>query len=322
MLNWLDVLKFIHKGNAKPDRRVEKTDEEWRAILTPEQFRVTREKGTERAHSSEMCNLFEPGRYACICCETELFDSAEKFQSGTGWPSFTQPIKDNVVSFFKDKSYGMHRIENTCSTCDAHLGHVFQDGPPPGGMRFCINAVALKKITTSERRATIGGGCFWCTEAIFNQVKGVIKVESGYSGGKTRNPTYKEVSSGYTGHAEVVQITYDSNLLSYEDIVKIHLTTHDPTTVNQQGADRGTQYRSIIFYSGDEEQNIAMKSMKEVQESYDEMIVTELKKFEGFYPAELYHQNYYAENTDAPYCQAVINPKLEKFKKLYQDRLK
>jgi len=144
-LNWIDVLKFANNGNLKPDSRVEKTEAEWKAILSPEEFRVTRLKGTERAHSSEMCSLFEPGIYNCICCDTPLFDSAEKFESGTGWPSFTQAIKDNVVSYVKDGGFGMIRIETVCSTCDAHLGHVFQDGPPPSGLRFCINAVSLKK---------------------------------------------------------------------------------------------------------------------------------------------------------------------------------
>ena len=145
MLKWIDVLKLANNGNPQPDKRVEKKETEWKAILTPEEFRVTRLKGTERAHSSDMCELLEAGKYACICCETLLFDSEEKFQSGTGWPSFTQPLKDNVVSYHKDKGFGMYRIETICNTCDAHLGHVFQDGPQPSGLRFCINAVALIK---------------------------------------------------------------------------------------------------------------------------------------------------------------------------------
>lgn len=146
MLKWLDVLNLANKGNLEPDRRVEKSEEAWKAQLTPEQYRVTRQKGTERAHSSDMCNLFEPGKYACICCGTELFDSGEKYQSGTGWPSFAQPIKENAIAYHKDKGFGMYRIETVCNTCDAHLGHVFQDGPPPSGLRYCINAVALEKV--------------------------------------------------------------------------------------------------------------------------------------------------------------------------------
>jgi len=149
-LKWLDVLKFANNGNPKPDKRVDKTENEWKTILTAEQFRVTRQKGTERAHSSELCSLFEPGDYSCVCCDTPLFDSAEKFESGTGWPSFTQPVKENAIAYHKDKGFGMYRIETVCNTCDAHLGHVFQDGPPPSGLRYCMNAVALKKSQIKE----------------------------------------------------------------------------------------------------------------------------------------------------------------------------
>ncbi len=146
MLKWNDVIRFAANDNPEPDRRVEKSDAEWRAQLTPEQYRLTRQQGTERAFSSEMCSLFEPGLYACVCCGTLLFDAGEKFESGTGWPSFTQPIRDNAIAYHGDESHGMRRIETTCSTCDAHLGHVFPDGPPPSGLRYCMNAVALKKV--------------------------------------------------------------------------------------------------------------------------------------------------------------------------------
>ena len=146
MLQWIDVLKFANNGNLEPTRKVQKTNEEWKHLLTEEQYRITREKGTERAHSSDMCNAFEPGRYACVCCQTNLFDSKEKFESRSGWPSFTQPIVEHVIAYHKDRGYGMYRIEVVCNTCDAHLGHVFQDGPPPSGLRYCINALALKKI--------------------------------------------------------------------------------------------------------------------------------------------------------------------------------
>lgn len=146
LLTWIDVLHAAKEGNPAPERRVERTDEEWRARLTAEQYRVTRAKGTERPFSSEMCSLFEPGLYACLCCGTELFDSAEKFESGTGWPSFTQPVTPNAVAYHLDSSLAMQRVETTCNTCDAHLGHVFPDGPPPGGLRYCINAVSLQKV--------------------------------------------------------------------------------------------------------------------------------------------------------------------------------
>ena len=145
MLKWIDVIRIAENGNPEPDRRVEKTPEEWQAALTSEQFQITRLKGTERPHSSEMCTLFEPGKYACICCGTPLFDSTEKYDSGSGWPSFTQPLKENVVAYTLDTSHGMKRIETTCNVCDAHLGHVFPDGPEPSGLRYCINALSLKK---------------------------------------------------------------------------------------------------------------------------------------------------------------------------------
>jgi methionine-R-sulfoxide reductase len=146
ILTWADVLEAAANGNPTPSRRVERTEDEWRSLLSIEQYRVTRAKGTERPFSSEMCSLFEPGLYACVCCDTELFDSEEKFESGTGWPSFTQPVEANAVAHHVDASLGMSRVETTCNTCDAHLGHVFPDGPPPGGLRYCINAVSLKKV--------------------------------------------------------------------------------------------------------------------------------------------------------------------------------
>ncbi len=146
MIKWADVIHFTNKGNPTPDKRVEKTEEEWKQILTPEEFQVTRLKGTERSFSSEMCSLFEPGIYECKCCGTLLFDASEKFESGTGWPSFTQPVKENAVGYHADRSHGMIRVEVTCNVCDAHLGHIFPDGPPPSGLRYCINALSLNKV--------------------------------------------------------------------------------------------------------------------------------------------------------------------------------
>lgn len=145
MLTWNDVMLLAREGNSKPDRRVEKPDEEWRAQLTAEEYRVTRQAGTERAFSSEMCSLLEPGVYHCRCCGTLLFDATEKFESRTGWPSFTQPVKPNAIAYHLDEDFGMVRVETVCSTCDAHLGHVFPDGPRPSGLRYCMNALALKK---------------------------------------------------------------------------------------------------------------------------------------------------------------------------------
>ena len=146
MLDWNEVMRRAAKGNPAPPRRVEKTEATWRAELDPFVFEVTRHAATERPFSSDMCSLFTAGEYGCACCGTVLFDSTEKFDSGTGWPSFTQPLDPTAVAYVGDHSHGMVRIEATCAVCDAHLGHVFPDGPPPGGLRYCMNAVALKKV--------------------------------------------------------------------------------------------------------------------------------------------------------------------------------
>jgi peptide-methionine (R)-S-oxide reductase len=145
-MKWLDVLKYARDGSPAPDKRVEKTDDEWKKELTAEQFYITRQKGTERAFTGEYCEAHEAGLYACRCCGTLLFDSTEKFESGTGWPSFTVPVKDNVIRYEKDTSFGMTRVEVMCNVCDGHLGHVFPDGPPPTGLRFCINSASIKLV--------------------------------------------------------------------------------------------------------------------------------------------------------------------------------
>jgi len=150
MLKWSDVLALAARGNPPPPRRVEKTADEWRALLSPEEFRVTREAGTERAFSHASCELFGPGRYRCACCATLLFDAGEKFDSGTGWPSFTQPVAADVIAYRSDDGHGMQRIESVCNVCDAQLGHVFPDGPPPSGLRYCMNGVALRKDAATE----------------------------------------------------------------------------------------------------------------------------------------------------------------------------
>jgi len=144
MINWTDVISYATNGNPVPDRREEKSSDEWKALLTPEQFRITRQKGTERAGSGAYCSAHEAGKYNCICGNTPLFDSSIKFESGTGWPSFTQSVKENAIQYEKDSSFGMVRVEVMCNTCDAHLGHVFPDGPAPSGLRYCINSESLK----------------------------------------------------------------------------------------------------------------------------------------------------------------------------------
>lgn len=328
-MNWNDVLDLA-KHNPQPDKRVTKTEAEWKALLTPEQFHVTRRHGTERAWSGEYCEAHAPGIYACVCCGTELFDSTTKFESGTGWPSFTIPVKENVIRYKKDSSWGMTRVEVLCNVCEAHLGHVFPDGPPPTGLRYCINSASLKKVenangssdNASLETATFGGGCFWCTEALFNEVKGVESVISGYAGGTKLNPTYREVCDGNTGHAEVVQVTFDSSIISYADLLRIFLATHNPTTLNRQGADVGSQYRSVIFYHNNQQEQTAKEVIAELQPYFDKPIVTQVAPYTTFYKAEEHHQQYYKKDPSKAYCQSVINPKLSKLREHFQDIIK
>lgn len=170
---------------------------------------------------------------------------------------------------------------------------------------------------------TVGGGCFWCVEAVFNEIKGVKKVISGYTGGNAPGkPTYREICSGLTGHAEVVQITFESNIISYEDLLIIFMTSHDPTTLNRQGGDIGTQYRSVIYYHNEEQKKIAETVVKKIAAYYDNPIVTEISALGTFYEAEDYHQDYYANNQSQGYCSAVITPKLSKLRKMHADKLK
>ena len=151
-MKWTDVLNFAKKGNLLPDKRIEKPDAEWLKVLTPDEFRITRKKGTERAFAGEYCEAHEPGLYACRCCGTPLFDSTRKFESRTGWPSFTEPVKQNVIKFEGDTSFRMARIEVMCNVCDCHLGHVFPDGPPPTGLRFCINSASIRLIEVAHEK--------------------------------------------------------------------------------------------------------------------------------------------------------------------------
>lgn len=148
-MNWTDVLNYAKNGSPAPDRRVEKSDEDWKELLSPDEFRITRGKGTERAFTGAYCEAHEPGLYACRCCGTPLFDSRVKFESGTGWPSFTEPVKENAIKYEADYSYGMTRVEVMCAACDGHLGHVFPDGPKPSGLRFCINSASIRLVGDS-----------------------------------------------------------------------------------------------------------------------------------------------------------------------------
>ena len=171
-------------------------------------------------------------------------------------------------------------------------------------------------------KGTLAGGCFWCTEALFKSLKGVTSIKPGYSGGEKANPTYEEVSSGETGHAESIQIEFDPKIISFKDILYIFMKTHDPTTLNRQGADMGTQYRSVIFYHDEKQKQVAEELVSELQKDYKDPIVTEITEFKNFYEAEDYHKNYYENHQNAPYCRLVIDPKLEKLKKNFSKFLK
>ena len=180
------------------------------------------------------------------------------------------------------------------------------------------------KNSSNLKIATLGGGCFWCMEAVFNQLKGIRKIDSGYSGGSIKDPTYEQVSTGRTGHAEVIQLLYDPDIISYNEILRIFFATHDPTTLNRQGADEGTQYRSVIFYHNEKQKKISEQVINEFNSKnfFDSLIVTKVEPFGKFYPAENYHKNYFQRHPEQPYCRIVISPKVAKLRKKFSDKLK
>ena len=310
-----------------------KTDEEWKKQLTDEQYYVLREQGTEAAFSGKLLLNKEKGVYKCGACGNDLFTDEMKFDSHCGWPSFDKEIAGGKIVTREDNSHGMKRVEIECAKCGGHLGHLFDDGPTETGLRYCVNSASLqfvnekqivKQTKLNQDTITLGGGCYWCVEAVYEMLEGVVKVESGFSGGSTKNPTYTEVCSGKTGHAEVVQIVFDTTKTSLDEIFKVFFTVHDPTTLNKQGADVGTQYRSVIFYRNAEQKAKATSIIVELNKEkvYVNPIVTQVNSFNKFYIAEKYHQNYYDNNKEEGYCKMVIQPKIEKFEKVFHSRLK
>ncbi len=323
------------KANSS-DTTIPKDEVGWKNKLTDQQYYVLRQKGTERPFTGELLLNKEKGTYKCAGCGADLFTDDMKFDSECGWPSFDKEIAGGKILKTVDNSNGMSRTEITCAKCRGHLGHIFDDGPTATGQRYCVNSASLSfepvSKTTQKNKPvmktgldtiTLGGGCFWCVEAVYEGLIGVVSVESGYSGGKKVNPTYQEVSSQNTGHAEVTQIVYDRSKTNLDEIFQVFFSTHDPTTINRQGSDKGTQYRSVIFYKNNEQKEAAESIVKELNAKvYDDKIVTQVEPFNAFYKAEDYHQNYYANNKSQPYCQMVVREKVEKFEKLFNDRLK
>lgn len=322
--------KSSNKNKIMINPEISKTDQEWKEILTPEQYYILRQKGTERPHTGTLLHNKEKGIYKCAGCGSELFTDDMKFDAHCGWPSFDREIPGGKILQIEDRSHGMVRTEIVCAKCGGHLGHIFNDGPTSTGMRYCVNSLSMEFDPLSSENTqpnnsefiTLGGGCFWCIEAVFQRLNGVLSVVSGYSGGKVKNPAYREVTSGSTGHAEVVQIEYDPKVISLESILEVFFSMHDPTTLNRQGADVGTQYRSVIFYHNTSQKETTKKLIQELNTNvFDGKVVTEVAPFEAFYKAEDYHQNYYVNNINQPYCKAVIHPKMEKLKKYFKDKI-
>jgi len=322
---------------SSPASTVHKSEAEWKSSLTTDQFNVLRLKSTEAPFTGKLLYNKEKGVYKCAGCGNELFTDEMKFDSHCGWPSFDKEIAGGKIKTAVDDSYGMHRTEIMCAKCGGHLGHLFNDGPTATGMRYCVNSASLNFFKIEEETKynkpvvknnydtiTLGGGCYWCIEAIYERLDGVVSVESGFAGGHVDNPTYAEVCTGTTGHAEVAQIVYDTRKTNLDEIFKVFFTVHDPTTLNQQGADVGTQYRSVIFYRNTKQYQTAKSLIDELNKNqvYEHPVVTALSPYTSFYKAEDYHQNYYDANASKPYCRMVIQPKIEKFEKLFKDRIR
>jgi peptide methionine sulfoxide reductase msrA/msrB len=295
-------------------RKWQMTPEQWRLRLTDEEFRVLRAHGTEPAFCGLLTDEKEDGIYFCAGCGLPLFKSDAKFHSGTGWPSFFKPFAKENIEEIEDLSFGMGRTEILCNRCGGHLGHVFPDGPEPTGLRYCMNSAALKflpdlKISDAPKeafrrgvtvleKATFAAGCFWGVEEAFRKIPGVVDVEVGYTGGHTEHPTYKEVCSDSTGHAEAVDVIFDPSETSFDILLQAFFSMHDPTQFNRQGPDYGSQYRSAIFTHSPEQASMAAKVKLDLFASgkFKKPIVTEITPAGTFWRAEDYHQRYFEKN--------------------------
>jgi len=276
--------------------------------LTDLEKYVIENKGTEKPFTGKYNKHKEEGTYICKRCETPLYRSSDKFESDCGWPSFDDEIK-GAVKRIPDADG--RRTEIVCANCDAHLGHIFfGEKYTARDTRHCVNSISMNfipaKTEKSSEVAIFASGCFWGTEYHFEKKNGVISTRTGYTGGTTDEVTYEEVCSGSTGHAEAVEVVFDPSVISYEELAKLYFNTHDPTQLNRQGPDIGTQYRSEIFYESEDQKKTA-ENLITLLKDKGINVVTALSKAGKFWEAEKYHQNYYRNKGGIPYCHIYQN---------------